>query len=60
MYVQDNPALKPLLSTWLEQIPQQRLCELHDLQPAFLYLASDASSYVTGHNIILDGGHTLW
>ena len=58
--MQENPDLKPLVKTWLTQIPAARLAELPDLQPAFLYLASDASSYVNGHNLVLDGGHTLW
>lgn len=41
------------------KIPMGRQAEAHELSGAYLYLASDASSYTTGTDIIIDGGYTL-
>lgn len=40
---------------WKSKIPMGREGEAHELKGAFLYLASDASSYATGTDIIVDG-----
>ncbi|KAK9832615.1 hypothetical protein WJX81_003801 [Elliptochloris bilobata] len=58
--IQESDALRPLCKEWLAQIPAGRLAEVTDLQAAIVLLASDAASYMTGHNLVLDGGHTLW
>lgn len=39
-------------------VPQNRLASAEDVAGAFLYLASDAAAYVTGQNLIVDGGLT--
>ena len=39
---------------------QKLTTDVEELQGAVLYLASDASTYTVGHDIMLDGGHTIW
>jgi gluconate 5-dehydrogenase len=41
-------------------IPMGRLGEPDELGPLALYLASDASRYMTGALLVIDGGYTLW
>ena len=43
---------------WLPLIPQGRIGDPSDLVGAFVYLISDASSYATGSDIVVDGGYT--
>jgi len=52
--------LGDLQAGWLDRIPLGRMAEVEDLQGAVVYLASPASDYVTGHDLVIDGGYTLW
>lgn len=61
-----NPAVLPdgvdmaeMLKTFLSRIPMHRIGEPDDIGKVVLFLASDMASYMTGSQIVVDGGALL-
>jgi NAD(P)-dependent dehydrogenase (short-subunit alcohol dehydrogenase family) len=50
---------EPFLSQYIKKVPLRRMAYHNDLKGVAIFLASDASSYVTGTVIPVDGGWTI-
>ncbi len=56
-WAKQNP---DIISTFKNLIPMGDFGQPEDLGPLAVYLASDASRYMTGASLVIDGGYTLW
>jgi NAD(P)-dependent dehydrogenase (short-subunit alcohol dehydrogenase family) len=54
------PALEAQKKIWTSLTPQNRLGAVEDLNGLCVFLASDASSFMTGSNVIIDGGYSCY
>ncbi|MFV0333639.1 MAG: SDR family oxidoreductase [Tropicimonas sp.] len=51
---------KEFIDAFLERVPMRRQAEIDEYNGVIRFLASDASSYMTGSNVVVDGGFTAW
>lgn len=45
---------------WIEDAPMKRYAMPEEIGPSMVFLASDASGFMTGSVLVIDGGYTLW
>ena len=60
IYNPDAPQGEEFIDQNSQRNPMGRMAEAGEMVGAVLYLASQAASYTTGHNLIVDGGMTCW
>ena len=56
----ESPEGQSMLPEWLQRIPMGRMATTEDLQGAVVYLAAEVSDYMTGTDLLIDGGYCAW
>jgi NAD(P)-dependent dehydrogenase (short-subunit alcohol dehydrogenase family) len=55
-----TPIGKEMLPNWMRMTPMDKMAEVTDLQGAVVFMASAASDFMTGHDMVIDGGYACW
>ena len=56
----NKPQGSKFIENYKKNCPMNRMGENKDIIGAIIYFASEASSYTTGQNLVVDGGFTSW
>ena len=48
------------LRYWVQDAPQKRFAQPEEIAPSVVFLASEASAFMTGSILVIDGGYTIW
>jgi len=52
--------MEELSKQWVEMIPLHRIATPEEFRGTVVWMASGASSYLTGSDVVVDGGYTAW
>lgn len=55
-----TPIGEQMMPEWMRMTPMGRMAEVTDLQGAVVFLAAEVSDFMTGSDIIIDGGYCCW
>ena len=55
-----TPEGQRVMPVWMGMTPMGRMAEVTELQGAVVYLAAEASDFMTGHDLVVDGGYCTW
>ncbi|KAA8902622.1 hypothetical protein TRICI_005840 [Trichomonascus ciferrii] len=47
-------------NTWMSRVPMDRMADPSEFAGPIIFMASDASSYMNGHDLVVDGGYSVW
>lgn len=56
----DRPDMRPLMESFAADSPLGRLAQPDEIAGPVVFLLSDAASYITGTDLLVDGGTTVW
>jgi len=56
----ETPEGQAAFQVWMNMTPMGKMAEVTDLQGAAVFLASSASDFVTGLDLVIDGGYSCW
>lgn len=60
VYNPNNPQGPEFLAHYKSRTPMARMANEEDIVGGALFLASEAARYVSGHNLVIDGGYSIW
>ncbi len=55
-----TPEGAKMMPHWMARVPMGKMAEVTDLQGAVVYLAAGVSDYMTGADLLIDGGYCAW
>ncbi len=58
--IRESKLEESFIENYKRLTPLRRFAEYDDIKGPVVFLASEASSYITGHNLLVDGGWTSW